>query len=82
MRVFGEHNGAGPALGGGPGGGGQTVVRPVTAADPAPNFSLSLELRGDGTAVLALAGELDLFGSAAYQPSPAHASDRDDSPEP
>jgi anti-sigma B factor antagonist len=49
------------------------VVRPVTAADPAPNFSLSLELRGDGTAVLALAGELDLYRAPEIERALAEA---------
>lgn len=49
------------------------MEQPVVAAGPVPDFSLSLELRGDGTAVLALAGELDLYRAPEIEQALAEA---------
>jgi anti-sigma B factor antagonist len=49
------------------------VAQRVVAAGPVPDFSLSVELRGDGTAVLALAGELDLYRAPEIEQALAEA---------
>lgn len=61
-------------------------VPPVGANGSVPDFSLSLERPGDGTTVLVLAGELDLYRAPEIEAALAEAigadsGDRDEEPQ-
>ncbi len=73
MTSLGEQDGGALAMEvGAPGELGQAVPR-VRAADSVPDFSLSLERPGDGTAVLVLSGELDLYRAPEIEAALAEA---------
>jgi anti-sigma B factor antagonist len=72
-RNEGKQAGAAVTDGGSPGGC-QTAVPPVRAAGGVPDFALALERCGDGTAVLALAGEIDLYRAPEIEEALAGAT--------
>ena len=61
---------------GGSPGGGQTAVPPVGGAGQVPDFTLALDRR-DGTAVLTLTGELDLYRAPEIEDALAEAAGRE-----
>ena len=67
----------GTATDGGSPGGCQTAVPPVGAAGQVPDFALVLERGGNGTAVLALTGELDLYRAPEIEDALAEATGRE-----
>jgi anti-anti-sigma factor len=60
-RIDSEPTEAGAGANGGAAGARQTAAPQVGTATPPCDFALALERRGSGTAVLVLAGELDLY---------------------
>jgi anti-sigma B factor antagonist len=83
MTTLGEQDGAATEVG--PAGGRGLAVPPVGANGSVPDFSLSLERPDDGTAVLVLAGELDLYCAPEIEAAFAAAigadsGDRDEEP--
>ena len=71
MTSLGEHSGAAIDMES-PGERGPAVPR-IRAAGSVPDFSLALERPGDGTAVLVLSGELDLYRAPVIEAALAEA---------